>query len=84
MAATRCASLAGTVRFGLPGDFAEWWLPAASGRCKKAHPAVQVDVSVDRNGALLKRLDRGELDLVLVMGYAQRPDVEHMATLPMT
>jgi DNA-binding transcriptional LysR family regulator len=73
------------VRFGfLPGDFAELWLPVALGRFKKAHPAVQVDVSADRNGALLERLDRGELDLVLVMGYAQRQDVEHVANLPMT
>jgi DNA-binding transcriptional LysR family regulator len=81
--AVRGASLAGTVRFGLPGDFAESWLPAALGQFKKAHPAVQVDVSVDRNGALLERLDSGELDLVLVMGYAQRPDAEHVVTLPM-
>ncbi|MGN6739288.1 LysR substrate-binding domain-containing protein [Dyella sp.] len=78
------ASIGGTVRFGLPGDFAESWLPAALGRFKQAHPAVRVDVEVDRNGALLERLDRGELDLVLAMGHAQRPDAERLATLPMT
>jgi DNA-binding transcriptional LysR family regulator len=76
--------MGGTVRFGLPGDFAESWLPAALGQFKQAHPAVRVDVEVDRNGALLERLDRGELDLVLAMGHAQRADAERLATLPMT
>jgi DNA-binding transcriptional LysR family regulator len=78
------ASIGGAVRFGLPGDFAESWLPAALGQFKQAHPAVRVDVEVDRNGALLERLDRGELDLVLAMGHARRVDAERLATLPMT
>jgi DNA-binding transcriptional LysR family regulator len=81
--AVQGASVAGVVRFGLPGDFAETWLPAALGQFKKAHPAVRVEIAVDRNGALLERLDRGELDLVLVMGYESRPDAEHLATLQM-
>ncbi|MCP1374709.1 LysR substrate-binding domain-containing protein [Dyella lutea] len=78
------AAVDGTVRFGLPGDFAESWLPAALGRFKQFHPAVRVDVEVDRNGALLERLDRGELDLVLAMGHSRRADAERLATLPMT
>ncbi len=53
-------SVEGVVRFGLPGDFAETWLPAALGQFKKAHPAVRVDVEVERNGVLLERLDRGD------------------------
>jgi DNA-binding transcriptional LysR family regulator len=79
----RGASIAGVVRFGLPGDFAETWLPAALGQFKRTHPGVRVEIAVERNGALLERLDRSELDLVLVMGYANRPDAEHLATLPM-
>lgn len=81
--AVRGASVEGVVRFGLPGDFAETWLPAALGQFKKTHPAVRVEVAVERNGILLERLDRGELDLVLVMGYESRSDAEHLATLPM-
>ncbi|HEV2679118.1 MAG TPA: LysR substrate-binding domain-containing protein [Rhodanobacter sp.] len=77
-------SVEGSVRFGLPGDFAETWLPAALGQFKKAHPAVRVDVEVERNGVLLERLDRGEFDLVLAMGYGSRPDAKRLATLPMT
>jgi DNA-binding transcriptional LysR family regulator len=82
--AVRGAAIDGTVRFGLPGDFAESWLPAALGKFRKAYPAVRVDVLVERNAALLERLDRGELDLVLAMNQGKRADAERLATLPMT
>lgn len=82
--AARGASVEGFVRFGLPGDFAETWLPAALGQFKKTHPAVRVEVAVERNGVLLERLDKAELDLALVMGYRNRPDAEHLATLQMS
>lgn len=77
-------SVEGVVRFGLPGDFAETWLPAALGHFKKVHPSVRVDVEVERNGLLLERLDHGEFDLVLAMGYGSRLDARRVATLPMT
>jgi DNA-binding transcriptional LysR family regulator len=77
-------SVEGVVRFGLPGDFAETWLPAALGQFKRAHPAVRVDVEVERNGRLLERLDQGEFDLVLAMGHGSRADARRLATLPMT
>lgn len=82
--AVRGAAVEGRVRFGLPGDFAETWLPAALGQFKKTHPAVRVEVAVERNGVLLERLDKGELDLVLAMGNQQREDAEPIATLPMS
>jgi DNA-binding transcriptional LysR family regulator len=82
--AVRGAAIDGVVRFGLPGDFAESWLPAALGQFRKAYPAVRVDVLVERNGMLLERLDRGELDLVLAMNQGGRADAERLATLPMT
>jgi DNA-binding transcriptional LysR family regulator len=74
----------GVVRFGLPGDFAESWLPAALGQFRKAYAAVRVDVLVEPNRLLLERLDRGELDLVLAMNQGGRADAEHLAMLPMT
>src|SRR6185437_6004188 len=81
--AVRGAAIDGAVRFGLPGDFAESWLPAALGKFRKAYPAVRVDVLVERNALLLERLDRGELDLVLAMNQSKRADAELLATLPM-
>jgi DNA-binding transcriptional LysR family regulator len=81
--AVRGATIDGTVRFGLPGDFAESWLPAALGKFRKTYPAVRVDVLVEPNRLLLERLDRGELDLALAMNQGARADAEHLATLPM-
>lgn len=81
--AVRGAAIDGAVRFGLPGDFAESWLPAALGQFRKAYPAVRVDVLVEPNRLLLERLDRGELDLVLAMNQGGRADAERLATLPM-
>ena len=81
--AVRGAAIDGVVRFGLPGDFAESWLPAALGHFRKSYPAVRVDVLVEPNRLLLERLDRGELDLILAMNQGGRADAERLATLPM-
>jgi DNA-binding transcriptional LysR family regulator len=83
VAALRGPGLEGAVRFGLPGDFAETWLPSALGRFKRAHPMVRVEASVDRNAVLLERLEKGQLDLAMIFGGGQRPEAERLATLPM-
>jgi len=48
VAALRGVAINGVVRFGLPGDFAETWLPAALGRFKRAHKMVPVEAIGDR------------------------------------
>ena len=83
VAAIRGRTAAGPVRFGLPADFAETWLPAALGRFKRTHPAVQIEAVVDRNRKLLERLDHGELDLVLAIGSGSRSDANLLAMLPL-
>jgi len=83
VAAVRGAEVEGAVRFGLPSDFAESWLPAVLGRFKRAHPAVRIEASVDRNATLLDRLDKGQLDLALVFGQRARVDAEPITRLPM-
>jgi DNA-binding transcriptional LysR family regulator len=79
--ALRGRMLDGVVRFGLPSDFAETWLPSALGRFRRAHPAMRVETVVDGNRRLLDRLDRGELDLVLALGNGGRGDAEPIAAL---
>jgi len=81
--AVRGRAVDGIVRFGLPADFAETWLPTALGRFKRAHPAVRIEAVVDRNRRLLERLDKGELDLVLALGNDARGDAEPVASLPL-
>lgn len=81
VAAVRGRAIEGLVRFGLPADFAEAWLPSALGRFKRAHPAVRIEAVVDRNRRLLERLDKGELDLVLAIGSPARADAQSVAQL---
>lgn len=83
VAAVRGVAIEGAVRFGLPADFAETWLPTALGRFRRSHPAVRIEAVVDRNRRLLERLDKGELDLVLALGQETRSDAEPVATLPL-
>jgi len=71
------------VRFGLPSDFAETWLPAALGRFKRAHPLIRVEASVDRNVVLLDRLENGRLDLAMFFSDGQHRAAQRLATLPM-
>jgi DNA-binding transcriptional LysR family regulator len=81
--ALRGPGLEGVVRFGLPGDFAETWLPSVLGQFKRAHPMVRVEASVDRNTVLFERLKKGQLDLAMIFGQGQRSGAQRLATLPM-
>ncbi|WP_338831923.1 LysR substrate-binding domain-containing protein [Bradyrhizobium sp. 27S5] len=84
IAAVRGIAIAGTVRFGLPSDLAETWLPKVLGHFKRAHPAVLIEVVVERNALLLERLDKGQLDLAIAFGGGPRADAHQLAELPMT
>lgn len=83
VAAVKGVALEGSVRFGLPSDFAEMWLPAALGRFKRVYPEVHVEARVDRNVALLEALDAGRLDLGLAFGGEARTDAHLLQRLPM-
>jgi DNA-binding transcriptional LysR family regulator len=82
VSALRGIAVEGHVRFGLPIDFAEGWLPIALGRFRRAHPGVHFEAVVDRNRRLLERLDRRELDLALTLNHGARPDAEHVTAMP--
>lgn len=59
-------SLEGTVRFGTPDDVGTRILPGVLSQFARSHPAVQVDVIVGRSADMIRQLDRGKLDMVLV------------------
>lgn len=79
--AVRGTAARGQVRFGLPPDLAETWLPDVLGRFNRAHPGVRLETIVDRNRILVDRLDRGELDVVLAMNQIDRADARPLAAL---
>jgi DNA-binding transcriptional LysR family regulator len=82
--AVRGPAISGSLRFGLPQDFAETWFPQTLAQFSRAHPQTQISVTVGRNAELLERLDRGELDLALVLSHGlERPKVTPILDLPM-
>ncbi len=83
VAAVRGVGVDGSVRVGLQGDFADTWLPAALGRFKRAHPNVRIEATIDRNYALVERLDKRQLDLAVIWGLKPRTGAEVLVTLPM-
>ena len=59
-------ALEGTVRFGSPDDIGTRILPGVLAQFARSHPAVQVDVRTGGSLEMVRRLDEGELDLILV------------------
>jgi DNA-binding transcriptional LysR family regulator len=58
----------GKIRLGMLQDFAETILPSALASFSRAHPAVELEVRVERSTELLNALQRRGLDLVLMFG----------------
>lgn len=83
MSALPAAGLSGSVRLGIAQDFAEGCLTSVLARFARAHPAVVVEVSVDRNAGLMDRLARRQLDLVLSFGAESSGHCELLGEVPM-
>lgn len=84
IATLKDSTLEGWVRLGVPQDFAELSLPAALGRFARTHPKVNVEVHVERNIDLLRRVGAGELDLVVAWCTPDAPgDGKPMFEVPM-
>jgi DNA-binding transcriptional LysR family regulator len=56
----------GTIRFGTPDDYAEFFLPVILGRFARTHPQVTVDVECVPSSDLQGMTQRGEIDLAVV------------------
>lgn len=65
IAAIGASEIQGCVRIGLQEDFGEYWLAEVLGRFARAHPLVQIEVTVARNASLLEGIRAGHLDLAL-------------------
>lgn len=69
-------SLGGVIRFGTPDDVGSRILPSVLAQFARSHPAVQVDVVVGRSQDILARLERDELDMVLVTAGNDSQDLQ--------
>lgn len=83
VASVRTSRQEGKIRFGLPADFAETWLPELLGRFIQAHPRVQIEVQAEGSARLRADLIAQRLDLVLAWGDgSEAPGGEHLADVP--
>ena len=67
-------ALAGRVRFGIPDDYSESFLPEIVTRFTRRHPLVEITVACEGSRVLAERVNAGELDMAVVSD--SQPDVE--------
>jgi DNA-binding transcriptional LysR family regulator len=77
----RGASLAGSVRLGFSQDFAESVLPAVLSQFTKLYPLVLMEVRIEGNAALVEAVEKGQLDMALAVGHADRPTAQLLGEL---
>jgi DNA-binding transcriptional LysR family regulator len=66
LAAFSDAELSGRVRFGVPDDYADRYLPEIMARFARVYPGVELTVVCEPSSDLVERIDAGELDLAIV------------------
>lgn len=74
-------TLAGTIRIGAPQDFAPV-LPDVLRQFTALYPRTQVELRVEGSSSLIEALDKGQLDLALTIGFADRKDALLLGELP--
>lgn len=83
-ATARGLAIEGSVRFGVPQDFGDAWLPGVLARFNRAHPGVMIEARVDRTDRLVQGIQKGALDLALVWGNSPAaPQATPVGRLPM-
>jgi DNA-binding transcriptional LysR family regulator len=83
VAAARGIAIGGSVRFGVPQDFGDNWLPSVLARFSRAHPSVLIEARVDRATKLVERIVEGGLDLALMWGSPSVANTVAIQWLPM-
>jgi DNA-binding transcriptional LysR family regulator len=76
------AELSGTVRLGLPDDYADRFLPEVLARFSRSNPRVEVAVVCEPSTELLKLARTGDVDLAIVTYCGEGP-VEIMRKEPL-
>ncbi|BCG86253.1 LysR family transcriptional regulator [Mesorhizobium sp. 113-3-9] len=63
----------GSVRLGVPDDYAAFLLPPVLSRFAEDHPLVTVELICEQSTALVKTLAEGRLDLAIVTRLPEQP-----------
>jgi DNA-binding transcriptional LysR family regulator len=75
--------ITGTIRFGTPDDYAEYFLPEILARFSRTHPLVTVDVECVSSITLRERIAHGELDLAIISTGPTAPEGEIVRSEPL-
>jgi DNA-binding transcriptional LysR family regulator len=62
----------GTLRLGVPQDYAEDMLPLTLRRFSERFPRVHLEVKVEKNQTLIEEINQSRLDIVLALGTVNR------------
>jgi len=79
IAALKRSSSSAVVRFGLPEDYAELWLPDLLEKFYCLRPGTRPHVDCRMSLELIERLHAGELDLALVVRHGPQTGGYHLA-----
>ncbi|GGH07405.1 LysR substrate-binding domain-containing protein [Silvibacterium dinghuense] len=71
LATLQGAKLAGQIRIGCPQDFA-FVLPPVLSHFASIYPRMQVELHIEGNARLVEATEKGDLDLAVVIGHADR------------
>ncbi|WP_423821283.1 LysR family transcriptional regulator [Salinisphaera sp. SPP-AMP-43] len=71
------------LRFGLPEDYAETWLPAVLQAFAATHPQVRPHIHCRMSTELLEQLEAGALDLVLTVRHSATTSGRRVAHEPL-
>lgn len=69
----RVPQLEGRVRFGAPDDFGMRHLPGILSRFASTHPLVEVEVFLSTSLRLSRKLEAGEIDMILTVSAQSEP-----------
>ena len=75
------ATLAGLVRIGVPQDFASV-LPSVLQQFASRYARTQIELRIEGNGALIEAIDKGDIDLALTIGFADRQGAMLLGEIP--
>ncbi|NIF70354.1 LysR family transcriptional regulator [Burkholderia sp. Ap-962] len=78
IAALKRSSGQAVIRFGLPEDYAELWLPELLDKFYRLRPGVRPHIDCRMSLELIERLQAGELDLALVVRHGPQSGGRHL------
>ncbi|WP_279480632.1 LysR substrate-binding domain-containing protein [Aureimonas sp. SK2] len=76
-------TIEGTVRIGLPDDYAERFLPEIMARFVRSNPRIELQIACETTSSLIEHVEKNQLDLALVCPSKTHAWTEIVRTEPL-